>query len=67
MKRAIAIFLAACFLVSCGPHRMRCGPRGICESQQKAPLLKIIPENFPFVVTFVMIIGLMDIINQPEA
>lgn len=40
MKKLLLIVLAITFLVSCGPHRMGCGARGICSSQTKLELTK---------------------------
>jgi hypothetical protein len=35
MKKAFYILLTIVVLSSCGPHRMRCGARGICKSPEK--------------------------------
>ncbi|HMK06417.1 MAG TPA: hypothetical protein VK476_02740 [Flavobacterium sp.] len=35
MKRILLILLTVCFLTSCGPHRMKCGARGICDTEAK--------------------------------
>lgn len=35
MKKLLLIVLVFSFLASCGPHRMSCGARGICESNKK--------------------------------
>ena len=32
--RKIIVLLIVFFMASCGPHRMRCGPKGICKTQQ---------------------------------
>jgi len=40
MKKTFLIVFALLFLISCGPHRMRCGARGICETN-----VKIIKKN----------------------
>jgi|GEM_PF-2788654 len=31
IKRLLYLFIAVAVLASCGPHRMKCGARGICE------------------------------------
>ena len=31
MKKGILIVFVTIFLVSCGPKRLKCGPRGICK------------------------------------
>lgn len=38
MKQVFLLLVSITLLASCGPHRMRCGARGIC----KAPHLKSI-------------------------
>ncbi|WP_158615146.1 hypothetical protein [Flavobacterium sp. GSP27] len=43
MKKILYILLTGIFLSSCGPHRMRCGARGICKSSEKQTLEK--PEK----------------------
>jgi hypothetical protein len=35
MKKLFLIALTITFLISCGPHRMSCGARGICNSSEK--------------------------------
>jgi hypothetical protein len=35
MKNFFLIVMVIAFLASCGPHRMSCGARGICESNTK--------------------------------
>jgi len=34
MKKLFLIVIAITFLASCGPHRMGCGARGICEASK---------------------------------
>lgn len=34
MKKKLLLFLALAIVASCGPHRMKCGARGICENPQ---------------------------------
>jgi hypothetical protein len=43
MKNTIYIVITIVLLSSCGPHRMRCGARGICKSSEKQTLEK--PEK----------------------
>ncbi|MFV8373772.1 hypothetical protein [Flavobacterium sp. LB1P62] len=43
MKNTFYILITLLFLNSCGPHRMRCGARGICKSPEKQTLEK--PEK----------------------
>ncbi|MDI5948914.1 hypothetical protein [Flavobacterium yafengii] len=43
MKNTFYILITLFFLSSCGPHRMRCGARGICKSPEKQTLEK--PEK----------------------
>ncbi|MFV5702163.1 hypothetical protein ACM55F_09845 [Flavobacterium sp. XS2P12] len=43
MKNTFYILITLVFLSSCGPHRMRCGARGICKSPEKQTLEK--PEK----------------------
>ncbi|MFV5688650.1 hypothetical protein ACM55M_08520 [Flavobacterium sp. ZT3R25] len=40
MKNIFYILITVIFLCSCGPHRMRCGARGICKSPEKQTLEK---------------------------
>ncbi|MEO8517111.1 MAG: hypothetical protein ABI426_10215 [Flavobacterium sp.] len=40
MKKLLLSLLLFSFLVSCGPHRMGCGARGICNSVIKGELVK---------------------------
>jgi hypothetical protein len=40
MKNSFCIALIIVFLNSCGPHRMGCGAKGICESPEKQILEK---------------------------
>ncbi|WP_156129419.1 hypothetical protein [Flavobacterium sp. AED] len=40
MKNTFYILITILFLSSCGPHRMRCGARGICKSPEKQTLVK---------------------------
>ncbi|MBF2709576.1 hypothetical protein [Flavobacterium soyangense] len=35
MKKIFLIAIVFFFLVSCGPHRMSCGARGICIASEK--------------------------------
>ncbi|MFV8335460.1 hypothetical protein ACNQF7_05150 [Flavobacterium sp. RSP29] len=35
MKNTLYILIALYVLSSCGPHRMSCGARGICENSEK--------------------------------
>nr|WP_315147462.1 hypothetical protein [uncultured Flavobacterium sp.] len=35
MKKLLLIVFVLSLLSSCGPHRMSCGARGICESNTK--------------------------------
>lgn len=35
MKNIFYILIALYFFSSCGPHRMRCGAKGICKSPEK--------------------------------
>ncbi|SHL84951.1 hypothetical protein [Flavobacterium xinjiangense] len=35
MKNTIYILITLVLLSSCGPHRMKCGARGICKSSEK--------------------------------
>ncbi|SCY72492.1 hypothetical protein SAMN02927903_02170 [Flavobacterium caeni] len=39
MKWTIVWLMALALLASCGPHRMKCGPRGICEKNAPAPTI----------------------------
>ncbi len=41
MKKLLLLVIVLPFLVSCGPHRMSCGARGICEVSIK----KIVPKS----------------------
>ncbi len=34
MKKLFLIVFVLFFLVSCGPHRMSCGARGICSASE---------------------------------
>jgi hypothetical protein len=34
MKRILYLIIALVMLASCGPHRMGCGARGICETEK---------------------------------
>jgi hypothetical protein len=43
MKKAFYILITLVLLSSCGPHRMRCGAKGICKSPEKQILEK--PEK----------------------
>ncbi|HEX9150748.1 MAG TPA: hypothetical protein VF842_01625 [Flavobacterium sp.] len=43
MKNTFYILTILIFMSSCGPHRMRCGARGICTSPEKQTLEK--PEK----------------------
>ncbi|WP_158614716.1 hypothetical protein [Flavobacterium sp. RSP49] len=43
MKNTLYILIVLYGLSSCGPHRMRCGARGICKSSEKQTLEK--PEK----------------------
>ncbi|MFE3846526.1 hypothetical protein ACFX5D_00895 [Flavobacterium sp. LB3P45] len=45
MKNTFYILITLVFLYSCGPHRMRCGAKGICKSPEKKTLE--IPEKTP--------------------
>jgi hypothetical protein len=38
MKKFILIAFLIVFLASCGPHRMSCGARGICNASGKQML-----------------------------
>jgi hypothetical protein len=38
MIKILPLFFAIFMLASCGPHRMSCGARGICESTEKQEL-----------------------------
>jgi hypothetical protein len=40
MKKAFYILITLVLLSSCGPHRMKCGARGICKSPEKQTLEK---------------------------
>ncbi|WP_281275279.1 hypothetical protein [Flavobacterium cellulosilyticum] len=40
MKKLLLIMFLLSVLASCGPHRMSCGARGICNSLSKGELLK---------------------------
>lgn len=31
MKKLVLFAILLAVLLSCGPHRMRCGPKGICN------------------------------------
>jgi hypothetical protein len=33
MKKLILLFVLIGFFTSCGPRRLSCGPRGICETK----------------------------------
>ncbi|HSN48071.1 MAG TPA: hypothetical protein VLR29_04865 [Flavobacterium sp.] len=35
MKKSLFILFVFSFLISCGPHRMSCGARGICNASEK--------------------------------
>lgn len=35
MKKLVLTSLLLLFLTSCGPHRMSCGARGICNNNPK--------------------------------
>jgi hypothetical protein len=35
MKKFFLIVFTIIFLASCGPHRMSCGARGICNASEK--------------------------------
>jgi hypothetical protein len=35
MKKLLLILFALFLLASCGPHRMSCGARGICDTSEK--------------------------------
>ena len=35
MKKLLLIAFVLSFLASCGPHRMSCGARGICNASEK--------------------------------
>jgi hypothetical protein len=41
MKKQLSIVIVILFLASCGPHRMSCGPRGICKVSGE----QIIPQS----------------------
>jgi hypothetical protein len=41
MRKILPLLLVFSMLVSCGPHRMGCGARGICENPAKQALEKI--------------------------
>ncbi|EIA09495.1 hypothetical protein [Flavobacterium frigoris] len=43
MRKLLALLFAISLLVSCGPHRMGCGARGICETPEKQAFEK--PEK----------------------
>ena len=34
IKKVFYLFVAVIVFSSCGPHRMKCGARGICEKQK---------------------------------
>jgi hypothetical protein len=34
IKKLLYLFLAVILFASCGPHRMKCGARGICEKSK---------------------------------
>ncbi|MBX9806845.1 MAG: hypothetical protein K2X95_03500 [Flavobacteriaceae bacterium] len=35
MKKLLLIVIVLSFFASCGPHRMSCGARGICDTSEK--------------------------------
>jgi hypothetical protein len=41
MKKLLLIVIVLSFLASCGPHRMSCGARGICDTSEK----QIVPQS----------------------
>jgi hypothetical protein len=43
MIKTLPLLFAIFMLASCGPHRMSCGARGICETPEKQALEK--PET----------------------
>jgi hypothetical protein len=51
MKKLILIAFLAILLFSCGPKRMGCGARGICETSKKKSKLttKSIPASYQYV------------------
>ena len=46
MKKTFHILITFVFLISCGPHRMRCGAKGICKAPEKQTLEKPL-KNLP--------------------
>ncbi|HEY4617084.1 MAG TPA: hypothetical protein VIH09_02685 [Flavobacterium sp.] len=40
MRKILPLLFALSMLASCGPHRMRCGARGICQSPEKQAVEK---------------------------
>ena len=40
MKNTLYILIVLYVLSSCGPHRMSCGAKGICENSEKQSLEK---------------------------
>lgn len=42
MKKNIILLFIIPLLASCGPHRMKCGPKGICKSSEKREKTTII-------------------------
>jgi hypothetical protein len=51
MKKMLSLLLLVIFLFSCGPKRMGCGARGICETSKKKSKLtaKFIPASYLYV------------------
>jgi hypothetical protein len=51
MKKTLSLLLLTTFLLSCGPKRMGCGARGICETSKKKSKLtsKFIPASYRYV------------------
>ncbi|SDX37952.1 hypothetical protein [Flavobacterium degerlachei] len=47
MRKILPLLFTIFLLASCGPHRMRCGARGICKAPEKQLIEK--PEKVPFV------------------
>jgi hypothetical protein len=46
MRKILALTFTIFMLASCGPHRMGCGARGICDTPERQALEK--PENSVF-------------------
>lgn len=48
MKKVLLLLVSITLLASCGPHRMRCGARGICKAPHHLKSMEIKKHTLVF-------------------